>query len=180
MGGAVDRGIRKEEVVYRMELTPQDLGNERYLTLMRRRLTPLTTQNGTLSTTIDDEGRTSRGRRIRGRRLRRYWVKGLNLDDETGEQLGNALWYSAQGLSARVIAVMLSVYLIIPSLLFTLFGNFSAGFGFFAVWMLAMWGIFQSPRPAVRRLHRKHVTTTEIENLLPTARGRLERTYLIW
>jgi hypothetical protein len=166
-----------------MELFPRDLGTERYLATLRRRLTPFAGTNNGVSTLTLDEAEPNqsrpRFRRVRGRRLRRYWVKDLNLDDETAEKLGGALWRGAPGINVRVGAIIVSIYLLMPTLITT-----AAGAPFFIpvlllmMWALVTYAILLSPRQTIKKLHEKAITATEVETMLPNARGRLERSYL--
>jgi hypothetical protein len=165
-----------------MELTPRDLGTERYLALMRRRLTPMTNaQNGVTAANIeivdDSTGKSRRGNR--GRRLRRYWVQDLQLDEATADRLGMALWFGVPGVGARIGGIILTTYLLIPTIITMAAGApWIVPFLLLMMWALLTGAAVSSPRFTVRKIHRKKLVATEVESLLPVARGRLERTYL--
>ena len=164
-----------------MEMYPRDLGSERYLSILRRRLTPFALpQNGQALSTpaLDEATDTSKHplrRRIpnRGRRLRRYWLKDLQLDDDTAEKLGNALWRGTPGMNVRVGVLILSVYLLVPMLLTAAFNApMFVPFLLLLLWAISTAGILTGPRQAIKKLHEKPLSASEMETLLPTARGR--------
>lgn len=162
-----------------MELSPRDLGNERYLSVLRKRLTPMTAQNGTPPTDVGP--RSLPHRRIRrGRRLRRYWVRDLNLDEATGEETASLLWHGTPGVGMRVGSIILSMYALIGTLIAFAIGGggILVGMSIILFWALLLSVMATSPRKTIKQLDSKPLTVTEVESLLPTARGRLERSYL--
>lgn len=164
-----------------MDLHPRDLGTERYLAIVRRRLTPTMPQGSPVPPLDETPARVPRSRRLRRQRekIRRYWVRDLKVDEATGEKVANMLYKGTPGVGARVGAVIVSIYLLLPMLICLLAGAPPPFPIFLALtWALVMAAIIQSPRRTIRQLDEKVLTGQEVEAMLPIARGRLERSYL--
>ena len=167
-----------------MELTPQDIGKERYLTLMRRRMTHSVHAgpHGHISSDILEQPQLSVRTRRRSRRLRKYWVRGLKLDDGTAEAVGDMAWAGSTSAGPKTAFVILSLYLFIATTFVAI-----AGPGFVPpliplallfLWLVSAFGLVIRPQVAIRKMHTTSITTAEIDRMLPVARGRLERSYL--
>ena len=166
-----------------MDLTPSDLGTERYLAVMRRRLSMLAQSgtaangNGMAGYVVDDTPLPAKIRR-RTRYVRRYWTKDLGLDPDTAEKVGELAWKGGPGVGARVVSIIFGIY--------WMMGMFAALASQSPVWVLGLLALIvlivgsamAAPRPVLRKQHSRVIGKSEIESLLPTARGRLERTYL--
>jgi hypothetical protein len=164
-----------------MELHPRDLGMNRYLAVLHRRLTPMTPQGVPATPTEDiaaEKPLGGRGKRLR-ERVRRYWLKDLKVDDTTGEKVANILSKGTAGIGMRVGLVIVSIYLLLPAFIMAMAHvPFPFLLTILIAWALAFSLILAGPRKALRQAHEKPLTTTEIEAMLPAARGRLERNYL--
>ncbi|MES2459401.1 MAG: hypothetical protein V4671_02370 [Armatimonadota bacterium] len=164
-----------------MEIYPRDLGSENYLAILRRRLSPVT---GMAHHRAHGIGMTAAAptatdfKPMRNRRLRRYWTRGLNLSEEEAEKAASLAWNSAPGTGARVVSIIFSIYLAIFTIATVASGVYPATFALFVGWVALMFGMMASPRQALHKAHQRALEPMEIENLLPTARGRMETTYL--
>lgn len=163
-----------------MEIYPRDLGTENYLAILRRRLSPVTNAVHYRSSAGMNAAVPAphEAKRLRNRRLRRYWTRGLNLSEADTEKVGSLVWNSAQGTGSRVASLIFTIYLFI-------FGSIALGSGspvgatvMLAAWMVLMFAMLASPRQSLRKAHQRALETTEVEALLPTARGRLETAYV--
>jgi len=165
-----------------MQIYPRDLGTERYLSILRRRFTPAVLNHPAAAYHHANEfslNRPDGGPSRLRRRVGRFWVRGLNLDEKTGEEAARIAWHSQHGVGIRVGMAILSSYLLmgfimslaaqappaVPLLLLM------AWFGMCA-------GMLSTPRQALKRADEKALVLPEIEAMVPAARGRLERTYL--
>lgn len=121
-----------------------------------------------------------RGRRGRLRnRVRNYWVKDLNVDEETADEVAELVSRGTPGVGSKVGAIIASIYLLFGAFLTGAMGApFWVTMMFLIFWGLVTWAIITSPRKTVKLAHEKAVNQQELEALLPTARGRLERMYL--
>jgi hypothetical protein len=162
-----------------MELTPRDLGTERYLSTIRKRVNPMTPQ-GTPANGMGQENTPvrRRGRRIRSK-VRRYWVRDLNVDEETADEVAEIVSKGMPGVGMRVGVFIFSLYLWLGIFITTLAHAPGAiPFMMFLIWATIMPLILLSPRKNVKQMHEKPLTVAEVEAMLPHARGRLDRMYL--
>jgi hypothetical protein len=161
-----------------MELTPHDLGNERFVSLLRRRVSPTGPNGQPGSTGWDNTPPRRRVKRTRSR-VRRYWVKDLNLDDETAEEVGEIVAKGMPGVGMGVGLFIFSLYLFLAMFIAGLASKSAAiPFVLFTLWASITPLILMSPRKSVKRMHEKPLTAAEVEAMLPHARGRLDRMYL--
>jgi hypothetical protein len=163
-----------------MQIYPRDLGTERYLSILRRRFIPTTLQGAYAYQSNELALSRTSGRPARLRkRLGRYWVRGLDLDEKTGEEAAALTWGSQHGVGVRVGLIIVSTYLLMG-----FFITLAAGAPFpippllFLAWLGLCTAMLTAPRQALKRADEKALTVSEVEALLPTARGRLERMYL--
>jgi hypothetical protein len=163
-----------------MELTPRDLGTERYLATLRRRVTPTGTQGTQAGNGFDTSTprQRRRGRRLRSK-VRRYWVRDLNLDDETADEVAEIVSKGMPGVGMKVGVFIFSLYLWLGIFITSLANApFMVPFMMFLIWATLMPLILGSPRKAVRMADEKPLTVQEVEAMLPHTRGRLDRMYL--
>lgn len=157
-----------------MEIFPRDLGRDHYLDILRRRLSPLTGATAARSPAIHDVPAAKRG----ASRLARFWTRGLGLEAKDIEKVGALTWSSAPGAGAKVGVFITSLYLIGFSLIFLFSGEPGLFLFFLAIW-LALFPVFLfSPRLSLKKAHRRALDATEVESLMPFARGRLDEAYL--
>jgi hypothetical protein len=162
-----------------MEIYPRDLGTENYLAILRRRLSPVTGTAHHRSPGVTAATPTAPDSKpMRNRRLRRYWTRGLDLNETESERVASLTWNSAPGAGARVVSVIFSIYLAIFTIATLASGVYMASLALFIGWMALVFGMMASPRQALHKAHQRALEPMEIETLLPTARGRLETSYL--
>jgi hypothetical protein len=161
-----------------MELTPRDLGTERYLSVIRKRVTPMTPQGTPATGTgADNAPVRRRGRRVRSR-IRRYWVQDLNVDDETAAEVADIVSKGTPGVGMKVGLFIFSLYFWLGIFITSLFAPFGVPFTLLLMWSIITPLILMSPRKTVRQMDEKPLTVPEVEAMLPHARGRLDRMYL--
>lgn len=162
-----------------LEIYPRDMGTENYLTLVRSRLSPMTSAaHYRAPGLVVASAAPHEARPLRNRRLRRYWTRGLNLNEEEAEKVGSIAWNSAPGTGARVGSAIFSLYLVIFGIITLSSGAVPAAMALFIGWLALIFGMMATPRQALRRAHQRPLDSMEIETLIPTARGRLETAYV--
>jgi hypothetical protein len=112
-------------------------------------------------------------------RVRERWVRDLNLDPKTGEEVSDIVMKGASGVGMKVGMILSTVYLFM-GFMFAMLNNapFPIPLIFVFAWVLLMVAITAAPRNSIKQAHERALTVPEVEALLPTARGRLERMYL--
>jgi len=162
-----------------MEIYPCDLDTERYLTLLRRRLSPLTwasTRRGQYATANQTPGKTPRG----AKRLLKHWTAGLNLPADRNERVGQVLWNSAPVTSSRFAWVFLTAYFGFLSIIINQSGGGAAPVPgiFFGIWAVMTTALLVSPKINLRRAHHRALEESEIDAVASASRGRLDAAYL--
>ncbi len=160
-----------------MNLSPRDLGTEHFASIVRRRLSPLAPY-ASGQTNQKHANAASKSRSLRTRLLN-YWLRDLGLDDTTHEKIAEVVGTSPSYSANIGVAVMFSVMFMLPALTMLIAGapSFITIF-FLLMWGLMMWATLFAPRMTLRQVLQKPVTTGEIETLLSSAQGRLDRSYL--
>jgi hypothetical protein len=162
-----------------MDIYPRDLGTDNYLAIVRRRLSPVTGMAHHRAHGMTAAAPTAMDfKPMRNQRLRSYWTRGLNLNEEEAEKVASLAWNSAPGTGARVVSIIFSVYLGIFTIATLASGVYPATIALFIGWMALIFAMMASPRQALHKAHQRALEPMEIENLLPTSRGRMETTYL--
>ena len=168
-----------------MELTLRDLGQERYISLIGKRLVALqAAANGRYyaqnNTSPFNQVTAGRGRKT-PRRIARYWTKNLNISDEESQRIADQLWLGPYGATIKAFAIVFAIHMMIPLMLAGT-GAPPSVFLFLGMFFPALWGIIvgamlMAPRQQLKQADERSLTVEEVETLLPTARGRLERQY---
>ncbi len=162
-----------------MEIYPHDLGTENYLAILRRRLSPVTGTSPHRAVGMTAAAPTApEFKPLRNRRLRKYWTRGLDLNEAESEKVASLAWNSAPGTGARVVSIIFSIYLGLFAVGTLVGGAYLATLAILIGWMALVFGMLASPRQTLHKAHQRALEPMEIEALLPTSRGRLETTYL--
>ena len=168
-----------------MELYPNDLGKNRYLALLRRRaLTSMQNSNarngmgyaGTAAVTLTtDEIKPSK------HPFTAYWTNDLRVrDSETRSKAATVAQGGGNGVGMTLASIFSATHLTLPLAIWAAYGHLPAvsvllagawGVGVYSLWRFA-------PRKWLEKMDHTPVTSAEIESLLPTARGNLERQYI--
>ncbi|GAB4452456.1 MAG: hypothetical protein OHK0029_03390 [Armatimonadaceae bacterium] len=157
-----------------MDLTPQDLGTERYISILRERLIPISMYSNPAM-----QGGTALRKRRTPKALRKHWVRDLNLDEKTADDAADLVLQGTPGTGMKVGVILATAYMWMAAFI-------ALGAGappvfpllFVFLWFAVMSVSLSSPRRALKKAHERTLTVSEVESLLPTARGRLERMYL--
>lgn len=168
-----------------MELYPNDLGKNRYLALLRRRALS-SMQNsgarngvgfaGTAAVTITtDEIKPSK------HPFMPYWTDDLRVrDSDTRSKAATIAQSGGNGVGMTLASIFSATHLTLPLAIWAAYAQQPAvtvllagawGVGVYSLWRVA-------PRKWLEKMDKTPLTTAEIESLLPTARGNLERQYL--
>lgn len=171
-----------------MQLYPRDLGARRYVAVLNRRTQASAGQSAGSRHSIGADPFLVTGpsphrhrRRRVSRTLRRFWVRGLNLDRETEAQTLADLSDTPLVVVATILPLCLMPLLLMPALVLLGIGGATP----FLLWMLGAALVAAStaalvPRNLLRQLSRRPVTLAEADALYETAtlrRDRLERAY---
>ena len=168
-----------------MELYPGDLGKNRYLALLRRRAWASMHNTGARNgvgfaataavTLTSDEIQPSK------HPFTPFWTKELQVrDDTTRAKAATVAQGGGNGVGLTLASIFSATHLTLPlavcaayysrpELTVLLAGMW--GFGVYSMWRHA-------PRHWLQSMDKAALTAAEIESLLPTARGNLERQYI--
>lgn len=166
-----------------MELYPTDIGAERYLLLLRRRVQIAVRRSLPPPAMIEGAPAPSGAGKRRPGRLGRFWTHGLGLDADTEARAATLLADQEGGASVRDLAGLFvfvtTLTLFFPALAAALEGSPAVAALLNMVWA-AVTGLLLLgyPRQVLRTAHDKPLTVGEVELLLGTARNRVERAYL--
>lgn len=182
-GGTGDTSWEPGVDDHTMELTPRDLGTERYLTILRRRLLPsIMTVNGTAVSATGETIPPLRKRRREGRvqkRIQRYWTRDLNLDADTSEAVADIISRGTPGVNMKLGIILSTIYMFFGAFLaWMIVRDPMLPMMFLTAWALIVFASVVTPRNSIKTAHNRAVTVQEVEAMLPGARGRLERMYL--
>ena len=173
-----------------MQVYLRDLGARRFVAVLNRRAQASAGRTAgsphALGTdpflVTEARPRGGKRRRATGRALRRFWVRGLQLDSQTEAVALSDLSDAPLVILAAVLPICLMPLLLIPGLVFLGIGGPTP----FFLWMLAAFVIAAAtaafvPRSVLRQVSRRPLTLAEADVLYETAtvrRDRLERAYL--
>ncbi|MBC8137924.1 MAG: hypothetical protein H8F28_18755 [Fibrella sp.] len=168
-----------------MELYPSDLGKNRYLALLRRRalasLQNSSARNGvgyaaTAAVTLTtDEIKPSK------HPFTAFWTNDLRVrDSDTRAKAATVAQSGGNGVGMTLATIFSATHLTLPLAIWAAYGQLPGvsvllagawGVGVYSLWRLA-------PRKWLENMDKTSLTSAEIESLLPTARGNLERQYI--
>lgn len=168
-----------------MELYPNDLGKNRYLALLRRRaLTSMQNSNarngmgfaGTAAVTLTtDEIKPSK------HPFTAFWTNDLRVrDSETRSKAATVAQGGGNGVGMTLASIFSATHLTLPLAIWAAYAHQPAvtvllagawGAGVYSLWRFA-------PRKWLEKMDQTPLSPAEIESLLPTARGNLERQYI--
>lgn len=168
-----------------MELYPSDLGKNRYLALLRRRAWANMNQTGarngvgyaaTAAVTLTaDEIKPSK------HPFTGFWTNSLRVrDGETRAKAATVAQGGGNGVGMALASVFSATHLTLPLAVWAAVGHHPEvsvllagawGAGVYSLWRFA-------PRRWLRKMDESVLTSAEIESLLPTARGNLERQFI--
>lgn len=173
-----------------MQVYLRDLGARRFVAVLNRRAQASAGRTAgsphALGTdpflVTETRPRGGKRRRVAGRALRRFWVRGLQLDSQTEAVALSDLSDAPLVILAAVLPICLMPLLLMPGLVFLGIGGPTP----FFLWMLAAFLIAAAtaayvPRSVLRQVSRRPLTLAEADVLYETAtvrRDRLERAYL--
>ncbi|WP_423257665.1 hypothetical protein, partial [Escherichia coli] len=110
----------------------------------------------------------------------RFWTRDLGLSGEIEEKTKELVtgWPSFSAVSG--LTIFLSLIFLLPALLMLASGSGVAFLGavMFSFWALMMYCTVFVPRSTLKQAFQKPLTAQEVESLMPSARGRLDRAYL--
>jgi hypothetical protein len=168
-----------------MELYPNDLGKNRYLALLRRRaLTSMQNSGarngmgyaGTAAVTLTtDEIKPSK------HPFTAYWTNELRVrDNDTRSKAATVAQGGGNGVGMTLASIFSATHLTLPLAIWAAYANQPVvtvllagawGAGVYSLWRYA-------PRKWLEKMDQTPLAASEIESLLPTARGNLERQYI--
>ncbi len=168
-----------------MELYPGDLGKNRYLALLRRRAWASMHNTGARSgvgyaataavTLTSDEIKPSKHPFLP------FWTDKLRVrDNETRAKAASVAQSGGNGVGMTLASIFSATHLALP------LGVWAAAAGnpeltvlLAGLWGVGVYGMWRyAPRHWLRKMDTVALSTTEVESLLPTARGNLERQYV--
>ena len=168
-----------------MELYPGDLGKNRYLALLRRRAWANMHTKGTSNgvgfaatsavTLTSDEIKPSK------HPFQPFWTGDLRVrDTETRAKAATVAQGGGNGVGMTLASIFSATHVTLPLATWAAVAHQPA----ISVLLAGLWGVGvysmwrHAPRKWLTKMDATALTTAEIESLLPTARGNLERQYL--
>jgi hypothetical protein len=166
-----------------MKLSVRDIGEERYITLLGRSMVTLqSAANGRYygqnppASPLPSSSRFAKS----PARLARYWTRSLNLTEEQSQHLADQVWSGPYGATLRSFFIVMAAHTLIPIMFAAMQAPWQlvvASLFFPALWGMIILAMLLSPRQHFKQISERNLTVEEVETLLPTARGRLERQY---
>ncbi|MBC7807485.1 MAG: hypothetical protein H7145_15215 [Akkermansiaceae bacterium] len=168
-----------------MELYPSDLGKNRYLALLRRRaLTSMQNagaRNGvgyaaTAAVTLTtDEIKPSK------HPFTAFWTNDLRVrDSDTRSKAATVAQGGGNGVGMTLASIFSATHLTLPLAIWAAYANQPGVSVLLAgAWGVGVYGLWRfAPRKWLETMDKTALTAAEIESLLPTARGNLERQFI--
>jgi hypothetical protein len=168
-----------------MELYPNDLGKNRYLALLRRRalasMQNTSGRNGvgyaaTAAVTLTmDEIKPSK------HPFTAFWTNDLRVrDNDTRAKAATVAQSGGNGVGMTLASIFSATHLTLPLAIWAAFAHQPGVTVLLAgAWGAGVYGLWRfAPRKWLETMDKTELTSAEIESLLPTARGNLERQYI--
>jgi hypothetical protein len=167
-----------------MEIYPRDLGTRRYLTLLRRRASGGSGKNSNGAVTAAsansaalsaEDVKPSRSRFVKA------WTRNMKTKDpEVRARAATLALGGGAGVGLALGLVFGTIYLALPLFIAAaVSGVFLLPFLVFCGWVAAAVALVANvPRRSLEKMDNTPLTAAEVESLMMTSRGRLDRAYL--
>lgn len=168
-----------------MELYPSDLGKNRYLALLRRRALASMQNSGgrngvgyaataAVTLTMDDIKPSKHP-------FTAFWTNDLRVrDGDTRAKAATVAQGGGNGVGMTLASIFSATHLTLPLAVWAAYANQPAVTVLLAgAWGVGVYGLWRfAPRKWLETMDKTPLTAAEIESLLPTTRGNLERQYI--
>ncbi len=168
-----------------MELYPSDLGKNRYLALLRRRALATMQNSGARNggigfaaaavTLTSDEIKPSK------HPFTAFWTNDLRVrDGDTRAKAATVAQGGGNGVGMTLASIFSATHLTLPLAIWAAYAQQPAVTVLLAgAWGVGVYGLWRfAPRKWLETMDKTALTAAEVESLLPTARGNLERQFL--